>query len=239
MSRMILIAVAALLFAAGCSSPPKPRAGVVASSQGADGSASGFPMPDSTDADGAYRGTTDYRLGPQDLIEIEVFQAEELNRTVRVNTRGQISLPLVGVIDVGGLTVPEVEKSLSDRLADGLLQDPHVSVFVKEYTSQRVTVEGSVNRPGIYPLQGRTSLLQALAIAGGASVVADENAIVVFRVIDGVKMAGLFDIEQIRAGTADDPDIYGDDIVVVLRSGGRTFLRSIGLSIGGLGFRPL
>lgn len=239
MSRMMLIAVATLVLVAGCASPPKPTAGVVNVAQGGNGTLSGFPMPDSIAADGAYRGTTDYRLGPQDLIEIEVFQADELNRTVRVNTRGEVSLPLVGIVEVGGLTVPEVEQLLADRLSDGLLQDPHVSVFVKEYTSQRVTVEGSVNRPGIFPLQGRTSLLQALAIAGGTNVVADERAIVVFRVVDGVKMAGLFDVEQIRAGTVEDPDIYGDDIVVVLRSGSRTFLRSIGLSVGGLGFRPL
>jgi polysaccharide biosynthesis/export protein len=236
MFRMILVSLTLLLMVAGCASPPKPRAGVVVVPTSAEGGSGGFPLPDSISPEGAYQATSDYRLGPQDLIRIEVFQADELDRTVRVNTRGEISLPLLGVISAGGKTVAELEEHLAERLGNGFLHDPHVSIFVEEYTSQRVTVEGAINKPGIYPLQGRTSLLQAVAIAGGPDQVADERSVVVFRTIEGVRMAALFDLQEIRAGRTEDPQIYGDDMVVILTSGAKSMMRNLR---GYVGFRPL
>jgi polysaccharide export outer membrane protein len=100
-------------------------------------------------------------------------------------------------------------------------------VFVKEYTSQRVTLEGAVKKPGIYPVTGRTSLLQAIAQAEGVTELANLDGVVVFRTIDGQKMAAVFSLKQIRAGDAPDPQIYGDDIIVVDTSGGKSALRQI------------
>ena len=82
-------------------------------------------------------------------------------------------------------------------------------------------------KPGIYPITGKTSLLQALAMGGGPSELANLQGVVVFRTVDGKKMAAVFDLKQIRAGETVDPQIYGDDIVVVDQSGAKTGLRRI------------
>jgi polysaccharide export outer membrane protein len=171
-----------------------------------------------------YIGVSDYRIGPQDLIDISVFQVADLARTVRVNTAGQISLPLVGTIQAGGMTVQGLEVEIAKKLEEKFLQNPQVTVFIKEYASQRVTVEGAVVRPGIFPLTGRTSLLQCIAISGGFLQLADPKGVVIFRQVGGKKMAAVFDIKAIRAGNAEDPLVYGDDIIVVETSGSKTAL---------------
>jgi len=183
--------------------------------------------PDTTAASGAYTGVSEYHIGAQDLLEISVFQVADLNCTVRVNSGGQISLPLIGEVQAGGKTVQEVEKDIAAKLAAGYLQNPQVSVFVKEFTSQRVTVEGAVMKPGIFPLTGRTTLLQAIAMAEGAGPLANLQGIVIFRTVDGKKMAARFDLKAIRAGRAPDPEVYGDDIVSVDQSGSKTAFRRI------------
>ncbi|MBS7458538.1 polysaccharide biosynthesis/export family protein [Coralloluteibacterium stylophorae] len=198
-----------------------------------------FPAPDSIATSGAYTGTSDYRLGPLDLIEISVFQVPDISREVRINSSGNVSLPLIGVVAAGGRTIQELEAEIAAKLQEGYLQSPQVSVFVKEYTSQRVTVEGAVNKPGIFPITGRTTLLQAVALAEGMDELADPEAVVVFRVIDGRKHAALFDLTEIRRGTAPDPEIYGDDIVVVDKSGSRSFVKALTDTLRGfIGFKP-
>ena len=182
-----------------------------------------MPPPDTTSTGGVYTGVSEYRVGPQDVIEIGVFQVPELNRTVRVNTMGQISLPLIGTLQAGGLTIHELEVAIASGLEAKYLQNPQVTLFVKEYASQRITMEGAVMKPGIYPLTGRTSLLQCIAQAG-LTPLADLRGVVIFRQIGGKKMGAVFDIKAIRAGDAEDPLVYGDDIIVVDQSGGKTAL---------------
>lgn len=197
-----------------------------------------LPAPDTT-VDGRYVGKSDYRVGALDLLEISVFGIEEFSRTVRVNSSGQVTLPLIGAIEAGGKTVQELEADISERLKDGYLQNPQVTVFVAEFTSQRITVEGAVNQPGIYPITGDTSLLQAIALAKGLDRVANRSGIIVFRTIGGQRMAAVFDLRQIRSGDAPDPQVYGDDIIVVDESGARSAWREIIQSAGFLNlFRP-
>lgn len=186
-----------------------------------------LPPPDTTTTVGAYKGVSEYRIGPQDLLEVNVFQVAELNRTVRVNTSGDISLPLIGVMKAGGRTVQELEADIAKSLDAKFLQNPQVTVFVKEFTSQRVTLEGAVKTPGIYPLTGKTTLLQAIAMAQGLDPLADLKGIVIFRVVDGKKMGARFDIKAIRSGAAADPQVYGDDIIVIDQSGSKTAFRRI------------
>jgi polysaccharide export outer membrane protein len=88
-----------------------------------------------------------------------------------------------------------------------------------------VTVEGAVGKPGIYPITGHTTLLQTIALAEGLDPLADPRGVVVFRMIGGKKLAAVFDIQAIRNGRMDDPQIYGDDIVVVDQSNSKTALR--------------
>ena len=185
-----------------------------------------LPAPDSTSADGAYSGASDYRIGAQDLLNISVFGVEELNKDVRVNSNGQVSLPLVGTVMAGGRTFPELESDLARKYAAGYLQNPQVTVFVKEFTSQRITLEGAVSKRGIYPLTGRTTLLQAIALGGGVDdKVADLGGIVLMRTVGGKRQAAVFDLRQVRRGVTEDPQVYGDDIIVVEQSGSKTALR--------------
>jgi polysaccharide export outer membrane protein len=190
-------------------------------------SAETLGRPDNLTQTGVYTGNSEYRIGPQDLLEISVFLNEDLRREVRVNTGGQISLPLVGSIQAGGKTVKELELELSNAYGASYLQNPQINVFIKEFTSQRVTLEGNIMKPGIYPITGRTTLLQAIAIGGGMQRIAAESSVVVFRVVNGQRMAAVFDVTQIRSGDAPDPEIYGDDIVVVDKSKVKSAFRGI------------
>ena len=168
----------------------------------------------------------DYRIGAEDLIEIQVFGVEQLTRTVRVNSRGQISLPLVGTLQLGGLTAQGAENLVRAKLAENYLQDPQVSLFIKEYTSQRVTVEGAVNKPGVYPLRGPTTLLQTLAVAGGQANLSDMTEVMLFRADEqGKRETLVYDVDRIRSGELDDPSVANDDLIVVKRSKARVIFK--------------
>ena len=223
-SRLLIAAVFALLLAA-CASRGNPHA-----SHGVT-----LPPPDTTADSGAYEGATDYRVGSQDLLEISVFGVSELTHQARVNSNGMINLPLVGGVMAGGKTVPELEKELAARYADGYLQNPQVTVFVKEYTSQRVTLEGALKKPGIYPLTGKTSLLQAIAMAEGTDEFADLEGVVLFRHINGQRMAAAYDLTKVRRGELADPQVYGDDVIVIERSGSKSAFREFLRSVPALG----
>ena len=170
----------------------------------------------------------EYKIGAQDLLGVEVFQVEDFSLTVRVNRHGLISLPLVGKIKATGLTSDQLQKRIASRLSDIYLQNPHVTVFIKEYTSQRVTVEGSVNKPGIFPITGRTTLLQVIATAEGMTNLANQGEVQLYRAIDGgKKQSYIFDIESIRNGNSEDPLVRGNDIIVVQKSAPRSLIKSI------------
>ncbi len=108
----------------------------------------------------------EYRIGPEDLLEIEAYNVEDLKKTVRVNSEGEIALPLVGIIKAGGMTTSELEKEIEKRL-DRYVQETVVTVFIKEYRSQRISVVGAVNNPQIYAVTGQRYLIDMLMTAGG------------------------------------------------------------------------
>jgi polysaccharide export outer membrane protein len=118
----------------------------------------------------------DYKIGPEDLLEISVFEDEKLNKTVRVSSQGNISLPLLGILKVRGLTANEMEKEIRDLLAEKYFQDPHVSVFIREYRNQRISVIGAVDKPGVFDVTGQKTVLEMLAMAGGLKGGPDNEA---------------------------------------------------------------
>lgn len=207
-------ALVAVLFAAGCASPRAVTR------------VPGTMLPPPSAA-AATHTDEEYRLGAQDLLQISVFGVPELSREVRVNSNGLISLPLIGAVRAGGQTIPQVEQEIAAKLAERYLQDPQVSVFVKEFTSQRVTLEGALKQPGIYPLVGATTLLQAVAMAGGTTQLAQRDGVVVFREVGGQRMAAVFDLSRISTGEAQDPLVYGDDIIVVSQSGTKSTVQQL------------
>lgn len=170
-------------------------------------------------------GSTDYLLGPLDVLDIEVFGVKDLTRTVRISAGGQFSMPFVGVVDASGKTIAELETQIAKQLSANYLENPQVTVYVKEYNSQRVTVEGAVKKPGVYALTGRTSLLQMIAMSEGLEEVANPGGVVIYRTIESKRSAAVFDIRKIRAGELVDPEVLGNDLIVVDVSGGRSNLR--------------
>jgi polysaccharide export outer membrane protein len=118
----------------------------------------------------------DYKIGPEDLLEINVFEVEKLNKTVRVSSQGNVSLPLLGILRVRDLTAYELEKEIRDLLAEKYLQDPQVSVFIREYRNQQISVIGAVEKPGVYEVKGQKTVLDMLAMAGGLAGGPKENA---------------------------------------------------------------
>lgn len=119
----------------------------------------------------------DYKVGPEDLLEIDVFRVPELKTAVRVSATGFIQLPLIGKIDVSGRTVAEVETDISERLKK-YITEPAVSIFVKEYRSQPVSVLGSVKNPNIFYVTGQKYLLDMISLAGGLTQEAGDICIV-------------------------------------------------------------
>jgi polysaccharide export outer membrane protein len=109
----------------------------------------------------------DYEVGPGDVIEVAVYGNDDLSRIPTVQTNGSISLPLLGEVQVAGLTIAEVQRKITNLLAKDYLVNPQVEVKVRDYNSQYVSVVGEVNSPGRKPLRGRTRLIDLLSEGGG------------------------------------------------------------------------
>lgn len=108
-----------------------------------------------------------YRLGPGDVIEITVFEVEELSKPAVLSPDGAVALPLIGAVKLAGLTAPEAAVRLCELYGNNLIRDPQISVSVKEYHSQPVSVLGAVSKPGVYHLRGPRRLSDLLAMAEG------------------------------------------------------------------------
>jgi polysaccharide biosynthesis/export protein len=173
------------------------------------------------------KNPADYKIAPLDVIEVSVFGVKDLDRTVQVSSSGMISLPLVKQVKAGGRTQAQLERDIAAKLEATYLQSPQVSVFVKEYNSQRVTVDGAVKKPGIFPTTGDVSLLQAIALAEGLNELADPSGILLFRTVDNKRMAARFDLKAIRTGRVQDPILQAGDIVMVDQSAARTTLNDV------------
>ena len=246
-----LLGLAALvLLVSACSVQDDPRAGPVRPSftRGSTGGAGGSPDPAlavrvqggqgaQSPVAGVARFDEDlgaYLVGPRDLLQIKVFGVEELSAKARVNRSGFVTLPLLGAIKVSGQNIAEVERLIADHLARDYLQDPHVAVFVEEYASQKVTIEGYVKSPGVFDMEGRTTLLQAIAMAGGVVEIADTAQIFVFRDPYGNNRSILeFNLDEIRDGNMADPILRGTDIVVVDSSSTRRLIKDVSGTLRG------
>lgn len=199
----------------GQGAKPAPASGVVTT-----------PVPATAETLVPGSVPVDYKIGPNDLLDIEVFGVSELKRQVRVNTTGHVSMPLIGLVPVAGLSPADAEAMLAVAYGAKYLQDPQVSIFVREFTTQRITLDGALAKPGIYPLVGQITLLRALAMAGGGSQMADLEKVMLFRVMpEGQRLTETHDVMKIRKGEAPDPLLQSEDMVVVNRDSRRTALR--------------
>lgn len=162
-----------------------------------------------------------YKIAPLDKLAIQVFQVADLSGTYEVDLTGRITMPLIGSVRVVDMTAGELSSELKRRYSESYLRNPEIAVGIAESRGSVVTIEGSVEQPGIYPVIGRTSLLQAIAQARGLTELANPRRVAIFRQIDGQRMAAAYDLTTIRAGEGDDPAVYRGDIIVVDGDRGR------------------
>lgn len=139
----------------------------------------------------------EYKIGPKDLLEITVFELPELNQSVRVSEDGSISLPLLGQVAIEGMAKDEVEKKLASLLEEKYLKKARVTVFIREYQSQRVAVIGAVGKPGMYELIGRTTVLQLISKAGGLTDRASSEMFVLREAKNGVRARIAIDLDDL------------------------------------------
>jgi polysaccharide export outer membrane protein len=171
-------------------------------------------------------------IAENDLLEVDVFQVDDLDRTVRVDSKGRISLALIGAVDARGKTITALQSEIAARYRANYLQNPEVSVFMKESAGQRVTVDGSVIKPGIYAVSSTTTLLQVIAQAGGFQPIADEKKLYVFRQIGARKLVANYSVADIRAGKKSDPRIFGGDVIVSFDSSAKVAAKNLREALG-------
>jgi polysaccharide export outer membrane protein len=162
---------------------------------------------------------TQYHIAPADTLAISVYEVPDLTRTVQVDDKGGFEYPPLGRIEANGRTASDIKQELTTRLGDKYLQSPSVDVVLKTTVSNQVTIDGAVNGPGQYPIMPGTTLMQAITLAKGTIKDANLRRVVVFRRINGQRMAAAFDLKDIRRGINPDPEIFAHDIIIVENGG--------------------
>ncbi|MEP6443914.1 MAG: polysaccharide biosynthesis/export family protein [Hyphomicrobiales bacterium] len=185
---------------------------------------SALPAPTRADQMSASRP---YLIGPFDKLKIDVFGIEDLQKNVQIDASGRLSFPLIGVVEASGTTPGELAEIIEMKLRGRFVRDPQVTVNLQETFSQLVTVDGQVSRPGLYPVVGRMTLMRAVATAGGVGEFAKLSDVVIFRSVDGNKLAGLYNFKGIRRGNYEDPEVFANDVIVVGDSQARRLFRDI------------
>ena len=168
-----------------------------------------------------------YRIAPLDTLSIKVFKMADLTGDYEVDLTGKISMPLIGEVPAVELTTAELDQRLTSKLGEKYLENPDVSVGIKSSTRRNVTVDGSVTKSGSYAVNGPTTLIQAIAAAGGVSEDGNPRRVAIFRQIGGQRQAAAFDLTSIRRGQAPDPAVYAGDIIVVDGSATKAAQRQI------------
>ena len=173
-----------------------------------------------------FEQTRPYLIGPFDKLVIDVFGIEELStKEVQTDAGGRISFPLAGIMEAAGKTPSELEVEIENRLRGQYVRDPQVTVNLKETVSQVITVDGQVKEPGLYPVIGKMTLMRAVATAKGTAEFARLDDVVIFRTVNGQKLAALYNLKAIRRGMYNDPEVFANDVVVVGDSAARRLFK--------------
>lgn len=195
-----------------------------------------FGQPDAPVAAGP---DVEYRIGSLDQLGVVVYRVPDLSGDLQVDAVGNVTMPLIGNLAAIGKTAAELAAEIKKKLGEKYMNDPEVQVTVKSASSARITVDGSVANPGVYALQGRMSLIQAIAMAKGTTDDANPHRVVIFRQINGQRQAAAFDLKSIRRGEMPDAEIFGNDIIVVDGSASKSTFKNIVSTVPLLAlFRP-
>jgi polysaccharide export outer membrane protein len=167
---------------------------------------------------GAMDPAFNYVLGAHDVLKIEVFELDQLNRTVRISPDGTITLPLLGVVELGGLTPQEAEQHIANLLREGdLVRNPQVSCYVEEFVSRQVSVQGAVAKPGVDPMMGQKTLLGMIGQAGGINDRAGDKIFVMRPYAEGDKERIAIDVDSLvyEANPMTNIALQPGDIIMV------------------------
>ncbi len=189
-------------------------------------SVSGEGLPEPTRVD-LMSSNRPYLIGPFDKLKIDVFGIEDLSKEVQIDASGRLSFPLIGVVEASGLTPDELADQIEIRLQGQFVRKPEVTINLEETVSQVITVDGQVDKPGLYPVIGRMTLMRAVATAGGTSEFAKLSDVVIFRSVNGQQLAGLYNMKAIRRGNYKDPEVFANDVIVVGDSQARRLFRDL------------
>ena len=209
MIRPLIVSLACLACAApvGAQEPPQNTAR-------ATPAAPAVP-PSSDRASRIVAEEADYRIGTEDVLDISVWKAPELSRTVPVRPDGKVSLPLINDIQAAGLTPSALREELAKRLSE-YVPSPEVAVIVREVHSAKVSVIGSVRNPGRYELKSAATVLELIALAQGFTDFANRDRIVVLRQKNGTQTRIPFNYRKIADGSEQDNFfVQPGDIIVV------------------------
>ena len=246
-----LLLVLGSVFLSGCSTSTyslesyvdkfSRKSGLAKGNNGARRLGVGFPVNDKKEAYSIFSSNGElsyivsndvYKINTGDKLDIRVFKVAELNKIATVNSKGDISFPLIGRFHAQGLSEHQAEEKLASILGVKYLQNPQVSISIDNAINNRVTLEGSVKKSGVFPLEGSMTLLQSIALAGGLNDMADPTKIILFR--KSTSKTYLLNLQAIRDGKARDPYVKADDRVVVAKSGTRSFIKDASTILGGL-----
>lgn len=183
------------------------------------------------------------KIGPQDTIDVRVFQVPDLSGEHVVDLNGFINMPLIGKVEAQGKTAEEFGQHLADKLGQKYLRSPNVNVMMKATAARTITIDGAVGTPGVFALPGgTTTLIKAIALARGTSEDANPRRVVILRTVGGQRLAAQFDLQQIRRVEAPDPEVFGNDIIIVDGNTSNNAYRAILASLPLVGlfntFRP-
>lgn len=153
----------------------------------------------------------DYKVGPRDVIEVEVYGEPDLSRPYEVSSAGEITVPFLGAVPVVGLTPLEVGERLVVGYRDGILNNPQISVRVGEHRSQQIEVYGAVKKPGPYYLEGPTTLLEAIGLAGWVDLQKSTNHVILRRATGEVVALSL---DSVQSGERNVTLMAGDVVSV-------------------------
>jgi polysaccharide biosynthesis/export protein len=200
------LGVVTALALSGCASTPEPNIGAAVIQPRSDLGQDGY----------SYSRPDIYLLRPTDKISVTVFREPDLSvETVRIGVEGNVSLPMLGSIPASGLTAKQFEQDLTRRFAALGLKSPMVSVNVTDFASHLVTVDGAVEKPGVYSFQPGARLSTAVALASGPKRTAKAEQVAVFRETPQGLMIAKFDYTQVSQGTMLDPVLQPGDRVVI------------------------
>jgi polysaccharide biosynthesis/export protein len=158
----------------------------------------------------------DYTIGPDDILTIVFWKEKDMSSDVAVRPDGRISLPLLNDVDAAGLTPEQLRVKLA-AAADKFLEEPTVTVVVKQINSRKVFITGQVPKPGPYPLTGPTNVVQLIAMAGGVLEYADSENIVIMRTVNGKPMSYEFNYKDVakRKNLGQNIELKPGDTIIV------------------------